>query len=172
MSGEPFFGQPLVIEAVAVEKMILQDGGRPDAELGAALRLDPVADGDDDIEVVKSGGFVRICNMDFLHIAFFLQFPVLEDIPEMAGDNRLISLEKLHHLRLGEPDRLLPQMDFEQTFPVFSLINDYFPLLILHAAPRCRRFTRSPGVWSFAFSSKRVLRGLKFFHGFLAGRQI
>jgi len=56
--GKPLFGQPLLIEAIAFEKMILQYGGRPDTELGAALRLDPIANRDDDIEIIKGGGFV------------------------------------------------------------------------------------------------------------------
>jgi len=42
--------------------------------------------------------------MHFLHIAFNGKLTIREDIPNVSGYNRLISLEKLYHLRLSQPD--------------------------------------------------------------------
>src|SRR5665811_1508985 len=80
--------------------------------------------------------------MHFLHIAFFVQFPFFENIADMAGYNRLISLEKFHHLCLRQPDRLLPKVDFEQALPALGLINDYFTMFVLHATPQYPRFEK------------------------------
>ncbi|MDP3694618.1 MAG: hypothetical protein Q8R42_00720, partial [Desulfocapsaceae bacterium] len=85
--------------------------------------------------------------MHFLHIVFFGQFSFLENIPNMAGYNRLISLEQFHHLGLAQPDRLLPEVNFEQALPALGLIDDYFTLFVLHATPRYRRFEKKKS-WS------------------------
>jgi hypothetical protein len=47
--------QPLLVEHVAFDGELAQDGGGPLAELGGADGIDPVADGDDGIEVVVLG---------------------------------------------------------------------------------------------------------------------
>jgi len=44
--------QALLVERVASQQVIAEHAVGPDAELGAAPRLDPVADGDHDVQVV------------------------------------------------------------------------------------------------------------------------
>jgi len=44
--------QPLAVEGVALGQMLAQGAGGPLAKAGALDRLDPIADRDDDVEVV------------------------------------------------------------------------------------------------------------------------
>lgn len=87
------FLQPLRMDGVALHQVLAQHVGGPDAELGAALGLDPVTYRNDDVEVVEDDGLVRASNMHFLHIAFLWQFTFREHIAHMPGNDRLITLE-------------------------------------------------------------------------------
>jgi hypothetical protein len=49
------FFQATFVDGVAFQDVIVQNACRPDAELGAPFRVDPVADGDNGVEVVESG---------------------------------------------------------------------------------------------------------------------
>ena len=80
--------------------MVAQNSRGPLAETGPLLRLDPVADGDDDVEAVENYRLVGKSKMHFLHIAFFVQLSLVEDIAQMSRDNRLIPIEQGYHLRL------------------------------------------------------------------------
>ena len=46
--------EPLIVQGEALDEVLAQALRGPDAELGAAMGLDPVADGDDDVEVVSA----------------------------------------------------------------------------------------------------------------------
>jgi len=50
--GQPLLSKAALVERIAFDQVVLKRAGSPDAELGAALRLHPVADGDNDVEVV------------------------------------------------------------------------------------------------------------------------
>lgn len=76
--------QPLFVDGVPLDDVLFENPRGPLAEAGALLRLDPVADGDDDIQVVEGNRLIGICKMHFLHIAFFVQLPLTENIPHMA----------------------------------------------------------------------------------------
>ena len=43
----------VIPDRIAFDEVVLEDGVGPDSELCAALGLDSVADGDDDVEVVE-----------------------------------------------------------------------------------------------------------------------
>ena len=45
--------QPLVVQGKALDDVFAQTLGGPDAELRASMRLHPVADGNNDVQVVK-----------------------------------------------------------------------------------------------------------------------
>lgn len=43
----------VVLDRITLDKVIFEDGVCPDTELGTALGFDPVAYGDDDVEVIE-----------------------------------------------------------------------------------------------------------------------
>jgi hypothetical protein len=47
------FPKPFFVQGVTAEQVIFQRPRRPDAELGTALGLYPITDGDDYIQVIK-----------------------------------------------------------------------------------------------------------------------
>ncbi len=69
--------------------------------------------------------------MYFLHIAFFIQFPLLEDVSYMAGDNRLISGEQNSHLLLVQPDAFLIKLDLKPCITVLGLKQNNFIMVML-----------------------------------------
>jgi hypothetical protein len=75
----------------------------------AALRIDPVANGEDGIEVevlglvgLAVGGSCCI----FCNNCLAIQLPGFEDVPQMPGYHGLIPSEQLGHLAKGQPDGL------------------------------------------------------------------
>src|SRR4030067_3356697 len=107
--------------------MVPERAGSPEAEMGAEKGLDAVAHGNDDVEIVNLDWLVRICNMHFLHIAFPLQLPFLEDISDVPGNHRLVASEKLHHLRLRQPDCVAFPAHVQANLAVRRLEQRYLP---------------------------------------------
>lgn len=97
----------------------------PLAETGPLLRLDPVADRDDDVEVVQCYRLVGKSKLHFLHIAFFFQRSLLENVPYMTGDNRLFAGKQNCHLILGQPDGLMIEANFKGSRAIRALIQNY-----------------------------------------------
>src|SRR5688500_14252391 len=61
--------------------------------------------------------------MHFLHIALFGQLSLRKNIANVPRYNRLISLEKLHHLRLGQPDCVLLQADIQTNLTIRGFVE-------------------------------------------------
>src|SRR5690606_20487055 len=101
--------EALPVEGVALEQVIAQGPSGPDAELGAALRVDPIADGYDGIEVVEldcaGHGFPSFkCNCCiFCNSCIWSQFSSRVDVPEVPGDYRLVTSEQVGHLSQRQP---------------------------------------------------------------------
>ncbi|MOA20149.1 hypothetical protein D3C78_1405750 [compost metagenome] len=99
--------QARIVHGEALDQVLAQALGGPDAEPGALLRLDPVADRDDDVEVIEVGRLGRkFGNTDFSHHLFRHQFAFLEDVLDMLVDGRLGLAKQLRHLLLAQPDRI------------------------------------------------------------------
>ena len=64
-------------------------------EFHAARQLHPIANRDDDVKVVELRWAVGICNVQ--HIAFLLQFTLLENVVDMLRNYRSINAEQLRH---------------------------------------------------------------------------
>jgi hypothetical protein len=52
------FLEPLAIKGIATREVFFEGLGGPNTELGAAFRLDPITDRDNDIQVKEPDGFV------------------------------------------------------------------------------------------------------------------
>lgn len=96
--------QALLVEGVAEGQVVAQQVSGPLAKLHALGRLDAVANGDDDVEVVEANRFVRPGYVQILHIAFFVQLTLFEHIADVFGDDRALTAKKLGHLLLRQPD--------------------------------------------------------------------
>jgi hypothetical protein len=97
--------------------------------------LDPVADGDDHIQVVKlnvSGlGFVRHGAMssgcpEIPDNHSLIKFAFTENIADMLGNRLLAFTEQPSHVILSQPNRLVFQADIDFDFAIGSLINKNF----------------------------------------------
>ena len=78
-----------------LDDVVFQNLSSPDAKLGSLLRLDPVADGYDNVEAVEDYRFVRKSNVHILYIAFFIQLTLCENITLVFGDNTTLALKQL-----------------------------------------------------------------------------
>ena len=127
------FAQALLVDGVAFDEMVAQHPRRPLAELGAAPGFDPVAYGDDDVEVIVGGIVefaVRGSYSEIPNNWSLLQFTFLENILEVFIDGRDGFREQFRHLFLRQPDRLMVEMDLQPGLPVISLIQRYFTAAI------------------------------------------
>jgi hypothetical protein len=50
----------------------------------------------------------------------------------MPGNNRLVPLKKLLHLRLSQPDGFILEMDIHRGMPILRLIQDDFAKIGIH----------------------------------------
>ena len=74
--------------------------------------------GDHDIQIVEGDGFVRMGNVQKMHIAFVVDLAFLHRVADMLGDDRTFFSEKVGHLRLRKPDRFLLQGRLDGDRPV------------------------------------------------------
>jgi hypothetical protein len=99
------------------------------AELCAAMRLHPITNRDDDVEIevfdligfAVRGSCCKICNNSFA-----LQLSFLKDIPDVPRNQRLIPLKKHRHLIQRQPDGFAEKPYFEASFASFGLIKQDF----------------------------------------------
>ncbi len=85
-----------LVDGIALDEIVLQHAVGPDAELHAPLTLHTIADGDDNIEVVKcsiiclvniSTNMCKICTCDISRQFFFLV-----DIVYMPANHRFYTI--------------------------------------------------------------------------------
>jgi hypothetical protein len=108
----------------------VKHAGGPDAELGAAPRVDAIADGDDGIEVVVPDSpphlpaTLRLNYREILGSCCLLQLALAEDVLQMESDVIGRSVEDLREVSLGEPDRLALQPDVDPDPAAGGLVDD------------------------------------------------
>jgi hypothetical protein len=65
-----------------------------------------------------------MCKVHFLHIAFFIQFPTAENVPDMFGNNTPVRTEKLPHCLLCQPDVLVLQYSLYLNVPFVRSVEN------------------------------------------------
>lgn len=78
--------EAFLVEHIAADGEVAQNTGRPLAELGGALGIDPVADGDDGVEIVESGEVLLAVGgsiPEFPDNCRFAQLPAGKDVFEV-----------------------------------------------------------------------------------------
>ena len=111
--------QALVIEHEALDDELAKALGGPDPELRGDPRLDPVADGDDRVEVVEIERALHIPlalaanRQEFLVSCLGVQLAFLVDVLKMKAYVLLSRLKQVGHELLAEPDRFALEAPFE-----------------------------------------------------------
>ena len=126
--------QALIIQSEALSHILLQNPRCPNTKLHAALRFHTVADRNDDIKIIVihlisltvSGSCCKICNN-----CFSLQFALSENVLDMSGNGRLVSLKQLCHLVNGQPNRIAVKGRFNFRQSIFCCIDDHLGRIVI-----------------------------------------
>ena len=126
--------QALIIQSKAFSHILLQNSRCPNTKLHAALRFHTVADRNDNIEIIVihligltvSGSCCKICNN-----CFSLQFALSENVLDMSGNSRFVTLKQLRHLVNGQPNRIAIEGRFDLCQAVLCGINQHFRIILL-----------------------------------------
>ena len=126
--------QALIIQSKALSHILLQNPRCPNTKLHAVLRFHTVADRNDDIKIIVihliglavSGSCCKICNN-----CFSLQFALSENVLDMSGNGRLVSLKQLRHLVNGQPNRIAVEGRFDLCQAILCGINHHFRIILL-----------------------------------------
>lgn len=121
--------ESLVVQREPLDNVIAEPLCCPDAELCALLGFNPIPYRYDYIKAIIFHGFVRICNLQKMQIAFFDKLPFLEYIADMAGDYTYISLKQFAHLALGQPYGLIGKKDIHLDN---SILGPVYYNLVIH----------------------------------------
>ena len=108
--------QAFVIQCEAFSHILLQNSRCPNAELHTTLGFHTIANGNDDIEIIVihligfavSGSCCKICNN-----CFSLQFALSENVFDMSGNGRFVSLKQFRHLINGKPNGISIEGSFD-----------------------------------------------------------
>ncbi|EKD40795.1 MAG: hypothetical protein ACD_74C00161G0001 [uncultured bacterium] len=113
----------LLVQHIALDGKLAQHPGGPLAELGSSHRIDPVADGDDGVEVVEidvSGDppvSLGLNYPEFPDSCLPLDFPGIADVLQVLADSANIHIKQLSHEFLGQPDGLVLITGLDALFP-------------------------------------------------------
>ena len=126
--------QALIIQSKTLTHILLQNFRCPNTKLHAALRLHTVTDRNDDIEIIVihligfavSGSCCKICNN-----CFSLQFALSENVLDMSGNGRFVSLKQLRHLVNGQPNGISIEGRFDLCQAILCGINHHFRIVLL-----------------------------------------
>ena len=144
--------QPLVIQHEALDDELPQGLGRPDAELRGLVAVDPVADGDDGVEVVElhlARDLAAALGTNYFHFGnscLLGQLAGLEDVLQVLVDGRHLDAEQLRQRLLRQPDRLVLEEDLHLHRPVRRGVEEK---LVLAAH-------RETSSWGIAGFSRRI----------------
>ena len=119
------FLQAPLVHRVALQQVVAQDPRSPDAELRAAFRVHPIADGEDRVEVEVldlvrlsvGGSCCKKCNN-----CLVVDLPFPKDIPQVPGNHRLIALEQGGYLVEIQPEALALEPDIQLDCAILPLI--------------------------------------------------
>ena len=126
--------QALIIQSKALSHILLQNPRCPNTKLHAALRFHTVADRNDDIKIIVihlisltvSGSCCKICNN-----CFSLQFALSENVLDMSGNSRFVTLKQLRHLVNGQPNGISIEGRFDLCQAILCGINHHFRIVLL-----------------------------------------
>ena len=93
-------------------------------------RFDAVAYGNNHIECIKGNRLVRRRNVQKMHVAFFVQLPLLKDVFDVSSNHGSVALVQLSHLVFGKPYVILLQTNIYPGQTVARLINDHFSAIV------------------------------------------
>jgi hypothetical protein len=102
--------QTLIVEYESFDQKLPEHLSRPDAKLRRLTAVDPVADGDDGVEIVEldfAGDLPRPFRLNYTKFSYschFIQFIRLINLLEVVIDGLYADAEQLSHLLLGEPE--------------------------------------------------------------------
>jgi len=123
------------VDRVALHQMLTQDVGGPNAELGAAQGVHPVADRDDHVQVVE----VHLANLSIGgNLCIFCtgcipwQFASLIDVTNVPDDDSPIPSEQLRHLVGIQPYCLPFQPYIQHRTAISSLVKQHFSQCFIH----------------------------------------
>ncbi len=112
--------------------MLTKHVGGPDAELGAALGVDPVADGYDGVEIVEldiaDNGTPSLglnCCI-FCNSCVPIQLAFLVYVSQVLGDERLVAPKEGRQLVQRQPDRIPLKLDIQPDSSVGARIQHQF----------------------------------------------
>ena len=88
----------------------------------------------DDIKVIQRNRLVRICNVHILHIAFYVNLSLRENIANVFCDDRPFASKQLRHLRMAEPKRFTLHADVYFYRTIGGLIYYNF-MFFVHSRP-------------------------------------
>ena len=63
--------------------------------------------------------------MHIPHIAPPVEFALAEDVADVPRDDRPVAVEQLGHLRLGQPDRVIPHDNLNPSVAIGRFIDDH-----------------------------------------------
>ena len=124
-------GKTAFVRGEAAFQMVPQRAGSPLTEAHAPPGIDPVADGNDDVQVVvlQSAPYPApafgLNYREILGSCPFLQLAVGIDVPEMAAHVVNGHIEDPGYLSLGQPDCLLVKAHVHARLTVRRLVNDH-----------------------------------------------
>ena len=120
--------QAVIIQHKALFHELLEDRGRPHAELNTALRLHTIPNRYDNVQIVVFNlplylpfAFHLNC-CKFCNSCSFVQFALFVNITDVARNCGLISLKQICHLVDGKPDRISVKRSFDFCQAVFRCI--------------------------------------------------
>lgn len=131
-----------VVHGDAFDQILTQPGGGPDAELGGDTALGPVADGDDEVEVVGrqlAGDLPATLGANLSGIptgCAVVQLTLVVDIADMFDTVGTRCLEQLGNLLLGEPDGFVFHTNLDGRAAVVTSVEDHLTRgLVAHSLP-------------------------------------
>lgn len=69
-----------------------------------------------------------MCNVQKMHIAFCVEFPLVKNIIDVLGYNSSIPLEQIAHLSLGQPYGFIGKKNIQLYYAVLGFV--YYNLII------------------------------------------
>ena len=75
-----FYALETLIYRISFQDVLFQDSCCPSAKRCASLRFYAIADRNYHVKAVCFHRFIGVCNVQKMHIAFFVKFPLAEDV--------------------------------------------------------------------------------------------
>lgn len=120
------------IKHVTLYQMLAQSAGGPRAKLHALLRLDAIANGDNDIQIVVLNAACNRSGTLDLNLCKFctscrnVQLPLLKHIAQMLGHHRALATKQCRHLLLRQTHRLRIRPHIHLHLHALGFVDQHF----------------------------------------------